>query len=125
MPNIENPNVHYCPYCGKPYLEREQLSKHSVYCDLNPEIQKRLPDLYGLTFEKCNCLIRITEVVPGKINPIYASVITFDNMMGSECCSFMRTRMSYRAVMGRTFDKGKEYDQCAKKLIEDIQRTVL
>lgn len=119
-----NPDIYNCPFCGKPFKEQEEMENHSDYCDLNPSIQKRMMNMLGLTFEKCDCLVRITEVVPGDLYPLFATVLTMDNMGGNPCASVMQTRLSYRSVMGRDYDKDAEYEELGRKIINDIERTL-
>ena len=114
-----------CPYCGKEFEDRDALSEHSLYCDLNPEVQRSLADLVGLTYEYRGNYVRVTEVMPGENRPVYVSVLSNDRLMGNDCWTQVLARFHYRSVMNRAFGKEKEYDSIARKMIENIGRTII
>lgn len=113
-----------CPYCAKEYDDKDKLAEHSLYCDLNPEVQRTLPDMVGLTYEYNNSLVKIIEVVPGELFPIYVSALMKDTVLGSVCWTQMYSQLHYASVMNRTFGKEKKYNDIAKRMIENIERTM-
>lgn len=113
-----------CPYCLRRFDDKNKLAEHSLYCDMNPEVQRTLPDLVGLTYGYRDSLVRIIEVMPGQEYPIYASVLTNEKILGQECWTQMMMTLRYKSVMGQTFGKDKEYDMMAKKMMENIVRTI-
>lgn len=109
-----------CPYCG---CSTEDAA-HFKTCDMNPEVQRRMMDLLGLSFKVGSLYVRITEVMPGEQKPIRANILTYKNINDELTASVQSAKLHYSSVCNQIFDDAGEYDRIARRLIEDIGRTI-
>lgn len=109
-----------CPYCGKICKDY-----HPNLCDFNPNVQKRMKDLIGLTFRVQNLYVRVTEVVPGMEKPIMATILTYEKKNDELTASIQTAKLHYASAVGREYNVSEEYEDMANKLIEDIRRSII
>lgn len=124
-----------CPYCGKICKDY-----HPDLCDFNPDVQKRMKDLIGLTFSVQNLYVRVTEEVPGRVQnlyvrvtevvpgmekPIMATILTYEKKNDELTASVQSARLHYASVIDRDYLDSSEYNDVANSLIEDLKRSMI
>lgn len=110
-----------CPYCMCQTID----DTHKEVCDLNPNVQRKMKDLIGLTFKVQNLYVRITEVIPGMEKPVRATIMTYDKKNDVLTASVQSARLHYASVINRDYLDSSEYNDVANSLIEDLKRSMI
>lgn len=117
-----------CPFCERPFTDESELDTHTQYCDLNPEIMRTVPDMLGLTFAMNGHYIRIIEVIPGIQEPLLCMCIKedTDSKGNTDGSHYFFMQFSYAAAKSCIFGvHDSEYNRIAKKMIEDLKRSMI